>query len=341
MRDVTIIGAGLAGLAAARRLQSAGLSVTVLEARSEAGGRARSAPGTALDLGPSWVWDSERHIHGLLRELGVETFPHHREGLDVYDDGRELQRGRLPRSAVEERRVAGGASAITDALSRDLRDLRLAHPVRAVALGEGCLRVETDAGDLRSRRVIAALPPARLARPVALPELPAERRQLLARVPTWMAEVAKVVAVYPERSWRARGLSGRAASAAGPMSELHDLSGPGGEPAALFGFVHRQLATPGWRERLVPQLARLFGAEAASPTALYVAAWWEERWAFAGGDNGDMRLFGHPFLREPLLEGRLHLASTETSGVSPGHMDGAVERAHAVADALIKRPDRP
>ena len=40
-------------------------------------------------------------------------------------------------------------------------------------------------------------------------------------------------------------------------------------------------------------------------------------------------------LREPLHQGRLHLVSTETSALAPGHMDGAVERAEVVARAVV------
>ncbi len=55
--DVAIIGAGAAGIAAARRLRAAGRRVVVLEARERAGGRAvvDHSLGVPADLGAAWL----------------------------------------------------------------------------------------------------------------------------------------------------------------------------------------------------------------------------------------------------------------------------------------------
>lgn len=81
--DVVVVGAGLAGLCAARRLAQAGLSVSVLEARDRVGGRTWSrtlADGTVLDLGGQWIGPMQARVVALARELGVDWFPTYNDG---------------------------------------------------------------------------------------------------------------------------------------------------------------------------------------------------------------------------------------------------------------------
>ena len=79
--DVAVIGAGAAGLSAARRLAKAGVTVVVLEARDRIGGRAHTAirEGMPLDLGCGWLHSADRNaLCDLGREAGFaidETEP--------------------------------------------------------------------------------------------------------------------------------------------------------------------------------------------------------------------------------------------------------------------------
>jgi monoamine oxidase len=73
---VVVIGAGFAGLAAARRLSDAGVRVTVLEARDRVGGRTRTdtSLGVPIDLGASWIHGTEGNpLVGLADEVGART----------------------------------------------------------------------------------------------------------------------------------------------------------------------------------------------------------------------------------------------------------------------------
>jgi monoamine oxidase len=72
--DVAIVGAGAAGIAAARTLEGSGLSVLVLEARDRLGGRAWTvtpAPGIVFDVGCGWLHSADKNpFVAIARELG-------------------------------------------------------------------------------------------------------------------------------------------------------------------------------------------------------------------------------------------------------------------------------
>lgn len=75
--DVVVVGAGLAGLAAARALVDAGHRVMVLEARDRVGGRVHThrEPGIAdaVELGAEYIHGAGSCMHGLARDAGAET----------------------------------------------------------------------------------------------------------------------------------------------------------------------------------------------------------------------------------------------------------------------------
>lgn len=101
--DAVVIGGGLAGLAAARRLKSAGAVVKVLEARGRVGGRVHSQrleSGHTIDLGAQFIGDAQRRISALVDEAGLTRVSPHSRGDNLFllspDAAPVLKRGDVP-----------------------------------------------------------------------------------------------------------------------------------------------------------------------------------------------------------------------------------------------------
>ena len=73
--DVVVVGAGFAGLTAARELSLRGHSVLVLEARDRIGGRTWTTErlGRTLELGGTWVHWTQPHVWAELSRYGLEV----------------------------------------------------------------------------------------------------------------------------------------------------------------------------------------------------------------------------------------------------------------------------
>jgi monoamine oxidase len=119
--DVAIVGAGLAGLVAARRIAAAGAQPLVVEARERVGGRLLNegiGDDKVVEVGGQWIGPTQERLAGLAAELGVGTFPTHDQGRHLLEfDGR----------------LTSFTGALTDARISLVRDLARAIPPAGLA----------------------------------------------------------------------------------------------------------------------------------------------------------------------------------------------------------------
>ena len=81
--DVVVVGAGMAGLIAARDVLDANVSALVLEARNRVGGRLLNHTlenGAVVELGGQWVGPTQDRVLALAEELGLGLFPTYIDG---------------------------------------------------------------------------------------------------------------------------------------------------------------------------------------------------------------------------------------------------------------------
>lgn len=84
--DIVIIGAGYAGIAAAKKLYAAGKKFIVVEARDRIGGRTlteKVASGATLEMGAKWIGPTQYKVWEWVKETQTETY-------DTFDEGKNI-----------------------------------------------------------------------------------------------------------------------------------------------------------------------------------------------------------------------------------------------------------
>lgn len=360
--DVVIVGAGLSGLVCAVLLAEYGRSVKVFEARHVAGGRIRSvfdeySDEYIGDLGPTWVWPLYQPLVARwLDKLGLAAIPQFDQGEALFDKGpgQKAEALFLPTQAGSMR-IENGTHALIDRLVERLPQGALVTKaaVRSVAIGEAGVELKINHQSyscVTCQQVVIAVPPRVAHNKIEwTPALPASLVGAMNLTPTWMAQHAKVVAVFETPFWREKGLSGRIVSYAGPIVEGHDHSGPDGSPAVIFGFIgwpfdKRALREDELKADILAQFARLFGDDSPPPVSLHIEDWATD--PFVASPNDLVGEVSHPDTGPEILReihgatidgvGRFCFAGAETAEVSPGLIEGALNAGERAAAHFMK-----
>ena len=244
---------------------------------------------------------------------------------------------------AQQDRVVGGTQLISLRMADALGDaIVLNAPVRAIDHSGAGVVVRSDAGDVRARRVIVAIPPALAGRIAYSPIMPAVRDGLTQRMA--QGSVVKCMAIYEKPFWRERGLSGQLTSIRGPVSVGFDNSPPDGSPGVLLAFLEGKAARDGAamedaerRGAVLAALARAFGQDALKPVHYVDKAWPNEEWSRGcyGGFMPPGAWTDHGSALRAAV-GPIHWAGAETGTVWNGYMEGAVLSGERAAGEVLE-----
>lgn len=243
--------------------------------------------------------------------------------------------------AQEERILGGAQQPALKIAERLMSEIKLNSAVNTIKQTEEMVTVSGNGFTYSAKKIIVALPPSMIGKIQFDPPLPANKQQLIQRMP--MGTVTKTYAIYPKPFWREKGLNGLAATNNGYTTVTFDNSPKDGSKGILMGFVlanqakaFANLSEPERKESILSSFVKMFGNEAANPEMYLDHSWAEEE--YTGGCYAGLMTTGAwtslgEALRNPC--GNIHWAGTETATEWNGYIDGAIQSGERVAREVL------
>jgi len=145
---ILVVGAGIAGIAAARELHDQGFDVTVLEARNRLGGRIHTYDlgGQPVDLGAQWIHSSRGNpISALADKFGIKTVTPGYSSYSAYDSkGQQISLAESTGLWAKAQNLVDQTRKINERLlSKGSPDISMARALSEAGLGQNMAPRET------------------------------------------------------------------------------------------------------------------------------------------------------------------------------------------------------
>jgi len=355
--EIIVLGAGLAGLHAARLLSAAGKNVLILEATDRVGGRVQTCNhgNYYTEAGGARIRVGDNRLRKIIYDLALELEPSHAgyEEIAYWLDGRPVdistwvksRPANTPRPfspSVSDKLIKGGAQKLPEAMANELpRSPILRTYVKAISTSVDGVAATDHTGRIwRSKHLICSLPFGAL----RYLRIKADTSELQKSTINQLLYTQNLQVHFKAKSafWETDKLPADMRSD-GMIRQVIASRDQSGRPTGLFVchlsglklFPHPRAGDAGLHQSLRSELSRLRPSTYAHIEIFDVVRWTTENRAAGGAyifdrpdQNADwVERIGHP-------AGRLHFAGSHL-GIYANGMEGALESAERTVASIL------